>query len=165
MEVWVPIEDFPRYSVSSYGRVRNEETERILKVLTNRGGVAMVGLIRSDGVQIKKSVGKLVATAFVEVPRYRIPFDTVVHLDNDKMNNHPRNLIWRPQWFAWLYHRQFAKYPRNASPAIRDCETREEYDDIWEVIVRNGLLYRDIVVCVHDQTPVFPTFQRFEWVI
>lgn len=165
MEVWVPIEGFPRYSVSSYGRVRNDETERILTVLKNRGGVAMVGMYRPDGVQIKKSLGKLVATAFVEVPRYRIPFDTVVHLDNDKMNNHPSNLIWRPQWFAWLYHRQFAKYSRDESIAVRDCGTGEEYDNIWEVIVRNGLLYRDIVVSVYDRTPVFPTFQRFEWVV
>lgn len=166
MEVWIPLEDFPGYSVSSYGRVRNDRFERVLTVLKNRGGVAMVGLVR-NGSQTKKSLGKLIAEAFVEVPRYRPPFDTVIHLDGDGMNNLPRNLMWRPKWFAESYSRQFKTYLRHdrQMPSVRDCETQEVYDDIWDVIVRNGLLYRDVIFSTHDQTPVFPTFQRFEWVI
>lgn len=163
MEVWIPIEDFPGYSVSSYGRVRNDRFERVLTVLKNRGGVAMVSMVR-NGSQTKKSLGKLVAEAFVEVPRYRIPFDTVIHLDGDNMNNHPSNLMWRPHWFAGIHGRQF-KIDWEPTLPIRDCETREEYADMWDVVIRNGLLCREVMRCTFDQTPVFPTFQRFEWVI
>jgi len=36
MEIWKTIEEFPRYAISSDGRVRNNKTRRILKVRGNR---------------------------------------------------------------------------------------------------------------------------------
>lgn len=119
--------------------------------------------VKRNGMKTKVALGKLVARAFIEVPQYRIPFDTVVHLDGDKMNNHPSNLIWRPFWFATVYSRQFKTY-RGSSLPLRDCETGEIYKDIWDVVVSNGVLYRDVMVHAFDQDPVFPTHQRFEWV-
>jgi len=163
VEEWIPLQEFPDYSVSSYGRVRSERYNRILAVIKNGRGVAMVTLPRY-GVNTKRSLAKLVATAFVEIPEYRIPFDTVIHLDGDNMHNCAHNLMWRPKWFAGLYNRQFKIYPRDTLP-LRDCETGEEYEDIWTAIITHGLLYRDLMVCAQDRTPVFPTFQRFEWVI
>lgn len=162
MEAWFSLQDFPGYSVSSLGRVRNDKFDRVLKVLTNRNGVAMVGMLR-NGRQTKASLGRLVAKAFVEVPRYRPPFDSVIHLDGDNLNNHPINLRWRPFWFANVHSRQF-KTLWNDTPPLRDCNTGEQYTDAWDVVVRNGLLMRDVIICAFDQTPVFPTFQRFEWI-
>lgn len=161
MEVWVPLQDFPGYSVSSHGRVRNDRRDHVLTVLKNRGGVAMVSLVR-NGSQTKMGLGKLIARTFIEVPRYPIPFDAVIHLDGDNMHNHVNNLLWRPRWFAGVYGRQFKVY-QDSTPPLRDYETREEYENIWEVIVRNGLLYRDVMVHAFDLRPIFPTFQRFEW--
>lgn len=163
MEAWFSLQDFPGYSVSSYGRVRNDKFDRVLTVLTNRHGVAMVGMIR-NGKQAKASLGRLVAKVFVRPPQYQTEFDTVIHLDGDSMNNCSSNLMWRPFWFANIYKRQF-KVDWDDTPPLRDRNTGEEYADVWDAVVRNGLLYRDVVSCTHHQLPVFPTSQRFEWVI
>jgi hypothetical protein len=162
VEAWFSLQDFPGYSVSSQGRVRNDRFERVLTVLTNGRGVAMVSVTR-DGKKTKVALGRLVAKAFVEVPIYRIPFDTVIHLDGNNMNNHPSNLRWRPFWFAKVYCRQFKIYSGSSLP-IRDCNTGEIYGGVWEVVTRNGVLYRDVITHAYDHEPVFPTFQRFEWI-
>lgn len=161
MEAWFSLQDFPGYSVSSYGRVRNDKFKRVLTVLTNSHGVARVG-VWCNGRQIKLSLGKLVAKTFIEVPRHNQKFDAVIHLDGDNLNNHPSNLAWRPFWFANVYSRQFKTVWDDTRP-VRDCNTGERYSDAWEVVIRNGLLMRDVIMSAHDQMPIFPTFQVFEW--
>lgn len=161
MEAWFSLQDFPGYSVSSQGRVRNDKFDRVLTVVQNKAGVARVGMLR-NGVQVKVGVARLVARTFIEVPRHRVPFDAVIHLDGNNMNNHPMNLLWRPFWFANVHGRQF-KTSWDDTPPVRDCSTYEQYENAWEVVLRNGLLMRDVLLHAFDQVPVFPTFQRFEW--
>lgn len=122
----------------------------------------MVSMVR-NGSQTKASLGKLVAKTFVEPPRHSPSFDSVIHLDGDSFNNHPSNLMWRPFWFANTYKRQFRVLWAD-TPPVRDFDSDFEYANAWDVVVHNGLLMRDVLVHTHDQTPVFPTSQRFEWI-
>lgn len=97
VEVWMPVAGFPLYEVSSWGRVRNSETSRIVKDSAKGDwGHRKVTLVRGD--RLRKSgnrkdfpVHRLVASHFVqnneEMPEVR-------HLDGVAGNNCVWNLAW-----------------------------------------------------------------------
>jgi hypothetical protein len=159
MERWIEIYEFPGYSVSDHGRVRNDISGRIMAMLRNQARVIHVGLWR-DGRQYKRSLAKLVANVFL--PRNTLDhFTTPIHLDADPENNHYSNLAWRPRQFADAYHRQFNHQPMIGRP-IRDADTGEYFENSWEACMKYGLLDRDIMRSVIHGTKVMPTFQTFE---
>lgn len=159
-EHWLPTQDFPGYSVSSLGRVRNDQTDHILAMRRNHQGVTMVGMML-DGRQHTRSVAVLVATAFLDDPGTDI-FDTPIHLDGDRTNLEASNLAWRPRWFAVKFHRQF-RVPAwyNFSVYIVNSETGEKFTSPREVAVKYGLLERDIVFDLDNQHGVYPGPHHF----
>jgi hypothetical protein len=160
-EAWLEVVEFPGYSVSNWGRVRNDFTGRVLTLLRNQHGVSHVGMNRC-GVQYKRGVARLVADRFL--PKNTLdPFDTPMHLDGDVTNNEASNLIWRPRWFVLKYERQFHRRPLIPVP-IREVDSRERFNDSRDAATTYGLLEVDIVNSVTRGDPVFPTFQRYELV-
>ena len=90
-EIWKVIENFPNYSVSTYGRVRNNTTGLILKQGDNGRGYKHVGLY-SDTIKNKTiMVHRLVALAFLPNPN-NLP--EINHIDENKENNCIENLEW-----------------------------------------------------------------------
>lgn len=84
------IKDFEDYFVSAQGGVlstKNRE-HRILRTRVNKKGYEYVNL-QLDGVQITKSVHRLVAEAFL--PEYSSELE-VNHIDGNKTNNDVNNL-------------------------------------------------------------------------
>lgn len=160
MEEWREIDEFPGYSVSEYGFVRNDETNYQLAILVNQHGVANVGLTK-DRVQHKRSVALLVATAFL-TPHPLEAFDTPINLDGDRRNNRVDNLMWRPRPFAIKYHNQFDDGKRSSIVRpLQDISTKEVYENSMEAAMANGLLDREIFLAIVNHTYVWPTFQRF----
>ena len=47
MEEWRKVEEFPNYSVSNLGNVRNDETGRILKPWVNSHGYLLANLCKN----------------------------------------------------------------------------------------------------------------------
>ena len=47
MEIWLSIEDFPNYNISSNGRVRNSTTGKILKPGHNPKGYNTISLYKN----------------------------------------------------------------------------------------------------------------------
>lgn len=88
-EVWLVIDEAPRYSVSSFGRVRNDETGRILKC--DSKGYQVVCLDLDDGRRFTRYVHRLVAKAFYDGWADDLE---VNHDDTDKSNNYVGNLEW-----------------------------------------------------------------------
>ena len=84
MENWKPIDD--TYSVSTYGRVRNDKTGHILAPGTDSNGYLHVNLNGS-----LKRIHRLVATAFIPNPD-NLP--EINHIDGNKKNPHKDNLEW-----------------------------------------------------------------------
>jgi NUMOD4 motif len=159
IEDWIPIDFFPEYSVSNYGRVRSEKSGRILALNDNQYGVLQVGLMK-DGIQYHRSVPLLVARAFI--PQDSVPFDTPINLDGDRHNNHVDNLVWRPRWFAIKYNRQFRyPYENSISARIIDLKTREVSENSFQCACRYGLLEQDLVLSILNRTYVWPTYQEF----
>lgn len=161
-EEWEGIWEFPNYQISSFGRVLNNETERIIKESHIRDGTIKVGL-RREGVQYSRSVKVLVANGFV--PRREENFNTPIHLDNDPTNNRADNIVWRPRDFAWKYTHQFSQYitGQDGGPIV-DLDTRLIYENMVDVAMQNGLLIRQVWRSCFMQVPVFPDWQKFEFV-
>lgn len=159
-ERWLNIFEFPGYSVSSIGRVRNDETGRYLIIFRNQSGVAHVSLQRGKR-QYKRGVARLVADRFLpHTTMDEIP--TPIHLDGDRTNNSVENLEWRPKWFADRYTNQWNREGTRIVEPIVDIRTGERYANSTEAAMIHGLLESNIVESVLDGVKVFPTLQRFE---
>ena len=159
IEEWKPIREFPEYSVSTTGRVRNDHTGHIMALTMNQLGIIQVGL-SSNRRYYKRAVAPLVAHAFI--PRPMGPFDTPINLDGDRSNNMVTNLMWRPRWFAVRYHQQF-KHPYDYSIPNRiiDLKTKEVTRNSFDCAMRYGLLEKDLVLSILNRTFVWPTYQQF----
>lgn len=158
MDRWEMIPEFPGYSVSDQGQVRNDRTGRVMVLSRNHQGIVKVGLIRGY-TQYSRSVTVLVARAFLPDPIEN--FDTPINLDGDRSNNTVENLMWRPRWFAVMFHKQF-KYPGPCFLVpIRDKKTGEVFEGSRDAAVKYGLLEKEIVIATYNRTYVFPTYQEF----
>jgi hypothetical protein len=87
------IKGFENYSVSNLGRVRNNNTNRILKPGINSKGYYNVSLY-IEGNMYTKNIHKLVAEAFIVNP-YNKP--CIDHIDNNRLNNNVSNLRYCTQ--------------------------------------------------------------------
>lgn len=162
MERWLPLQDYPGYSASDHGRIRNDKRDTILAISSSKYGRPFVGLWVNNK-QVKRNLALLICKTFVPNEREAY-FNTPICLDGDLSNCRADNLVWRPRWFAYAHHSQFGKELDGIGP-VRNVVTGEVYDDVWEVVVRHGALYMDVVMSIYNSTYVFPLMQRFEWVI
>lgn len=147
MERWLKIDEFSKYSISDQGRVRNDETERIMTMMQNAAGVLMAFLVR-DGRQYSRGVAKLVATHFL--PHTTDLNNTPMHLDGDRTNNAASNLMWRPRWYATKYLQQFEEYRTPfVNREIIEMETGRVFRDSWEAAKHFGLLESQVAKSYH----------------
>lgn len=163
-EVWREIHEFPGYSVSTTGLVRNDDfgkdhSVRLMTQHVNQRGIVNVSFNRR-GRQYKRSVTVLVAKAFVKTAR-SLAFDTPINLDGDRHNNCVENILWRPRWHATEYFHQFWEPRKSIELPIQEVKTGEVFHSSWEAALRFGLLDYDIVQAIANATYARPTFQRF----
>jgi hypothetical protein len=159
MDEWRSIPEFPGYSVSSTGLVRNNDTGYHLTPLVNRTGFVHVGLTRERALY-KRGLALLVARAFI--PPHKInSFTSPINLNGDRYDCNAMNLVWRPKWFAVKYVEQFRGPHRGYPGAIEDMNTEEIYPTSWEAALRHGLLDQEILLAIYNRTYVWPTFQQF----
>jgi hypothetical protein len=89
-EPWVKIEGCPGYEISTFGRVLNSNTGRVLLHGFDSNGYPNVRLSRNNKATTCK-IHRLVAKAFINNPENKKCVD---HIDNNRSNNHVTNLRW-----------------------------------------------------------------------
>lgn len=162
-EVVKTIPDFPRYMVTSNGRVFNRKTGRELVLSPTASGELTVGMIGPGHYQCRRSVKVLVAEAFVK-GRTDI-FNTPILVDGIKWHLEASNILWRPRWFAWEYSHQFNKIESwyNYGP-ILDVVHNIEYDSIFEAAIATASLCKHIFASVSSSTHVFPGGEKYVFI-
>jgi len=159
MARWKRINNFPDYSVSDKGDIRNDRTDRILSQSQNQSGVMHVGLMM-NGIQYHRSVALLVAKAFL--PNHDEPYDTPINLNGDRTDNHVDNLRWRPRWYAIKYNQQFYHpYPHHIANPVYDIKTGVVSNNSFECACQYGLLEEEVVKSILYRTYAWPTYQEF----
>lgn len=86
MEEWRKIEEFPRYSVSNKGNIRDDRTGKIRKTTISNVGYPIVSINGSA-----RLVHRLECAAFIPNPDNK---PTVNHKDGNRSNNDLNNLEW-----------------------------------------------------------------------
>lgn len=149
MDIWMPIKEFPKYSVNPDGLIKNHKRDTIVKGRQNRQGIVMVNLSRGNH-RLTRSVALIVAEAYLQPPRNEA-YNSIIYLDGDRGNCQANNLMWRPRWYAIRYHAMFDKEPINVSVLIED--TGEIFGTLREACMKYGLVedYTYVDLCNGDR--------------
>jgi hypothetical protein len=89
MEEWQEIINFPNYSVSNFGNVKNNKTNKLMKINV-KGGYCHISL-KNETSKKSFKIHRLVASAFIPNPENK---PEVNHEDKNKLNNNVENLTW-----------------------------------------------------------------------
>lgn len=108
MEIFKKIVGSEKYSVSNYGRVRNDNTGKMVPQGTNFG-YRIVSLFE-NGKAKKYRVHRLVADAFIPNPNN---YPIVNHKDEIKDNNRMENLEWCTHSYNTRYGNCIKKMRQN----------------------------------------------------
>ncbi len=93
-EIWRPVVGFEGfYEVSSFGRVRNLKTKRILNLKTTQDGYKEICL-HKQGNRKYIRVNRLVAFAFPEICGKHFEGAVCNHINEKKQDNRAENLEW-----------------------------------------------------------------------
>lgn len=160
-ELWRDIDEFPGFIINTRGDVMNEWTHRMISVRTNQQGFLMVSLVK-ERIQYTRSVAILVAKAWLDDPPNEA-YNSIIHLNGDREDCHIHNLMWRPRWFAMLYHKMFEHDPYRLGVYVVD--TDEEFQTMREACVKYGLIEAHVYEDMINQTPTFHygyLFKRLE---
>jgi len=130
---WSKVKNFSNYSISTSGCVRNDLTQKIVKITTNRG-YGRVGLYSNDRQNKKMLVHRLVAEAFLENPN---KYPVVNHVDGNKLNNNLSNLEW-----CSISHNVKHSYSIGLSKPIPSNEKHHNSKLSMEIVNEIRLLYR-----------------------
>jgi len=90
-ERWKIIKDYPLYMVSNHGRVKNIQTDLVLKPSLNKSGHIRIGIRNKKGSPVSHFVHRLVAKAFLPIIKGK---DIINHIDGIPDNNVVTNLEW-----------------------------------------------------------------------
>lgn len=87
-EEWKTIQEFPRYSVSDFGRIKNNNSNLILTGGKDKDGYRQV-ILSKGKKQYNRRICRLVAIAFIPNPN---DLPQVNHKDENKENDCANNL-------------------------------------------------------------------------
>lgn len=88
-EEWKRIEEFPKYEVSSEGKIRNKHGNLVGGTLRTDGYTSLT--LCNSGTYKRRLLHRLIALAFIPNPDNK---DFIDHINQDKSDNSISNLRW-----------------------------------------------------------------------
>jgi hypothetical protein len=149
---WHDIQGYPGYVINEQGAVLSDYTNRLLVPRANAQGFLMIGLTR-DKVQTTHSVATLVADAFLGPPRHPA-FNSVIHLNGDRLDCRAMNLMRRARWFAVRYHRMFHDLPYRVRVYIPSLD--QKFSSLRDFCTTYGLIESQAYVAMMNHEPCHP---------
>jgi hypothetical protein len=141
-EFWKTIDNFPNYDVSTFGNIRNNKTNKLLKPAFNSSGYYRCTLLNNLGNKTI-TIHKLVAICFIENIDNK---PTVNHKDRNKINNNVNNLEWSTHLEQNLHKRKSTNIRCHALKVLRICNKTniilERYESLKhasEWVIKNNL--------------------------
>lgn len=104
-EVWVQIEKYPKYWVSSYGRIYSDKTHKFMTFTKGTSGYYSVKIEKHTVL-----VHRIVCDAFIDNP---LNLPVVNHMDENKLNNTAENLEWCTQMYNAHYGTAYERKMKN----------------------------------------------------
>jgi hypothetical protein len=150
VNTWKNINEFPKYSVSDDGRVRNNSTNKLLTPHTDSNGYLSVSLYR-NGKHFIKRIHRLVAEAFIPNP---LNLHDINHKDGNKLNNHKLNLEYCTRSYNMLHsYRTLGKKPHSTDRnAVLCVETGMVYPTVEAAAKAVGRSSMAIRKCLYGRT-------------
>lgn len=121
-ETWKVVSEFPIYSVSNLGRVRNNERNYIMHGGYDRDGYRQVTLSYNDK-QYNRRICRLVAIAFIPNPD-NLP--VVNHKDENRENDRVDNL----EWCTVKYNNNYGTKLQKTRKMVRCVETNCIFESV-----------------------------------
>lgn len=140
-EIWKDIEGYDGiYEVSSWGRVKNSRTGRVLKAGKDIYGYLFVNVYK-NGKRTNYKVHRLVAQAFIPNPQNK---PQVNHIDENKENNYVENLEWCTAKENNNHGEHNSRVAKARSIPIICIETGIEYISASDCAIQMGLHQQNI---------------------
>lgn len=114
-----PIEGYPKYYINEEGQVWSNYSNRFLTPQISDKGYYRIGLIK-DGKQVKESLHRLIAKAFIPNPD-NLP--CINHKDHNRLNNNIDNL----EWCSYEYNNHYDGRILLTGRPVRCVETNKIY--------------------------------------
>lgn len=121
-EEWKVVKEFPIYSISNFGRLRNDVTKNILVGGYDRDGYRQA-TICYNGKQYNRRICRLVAIEFLPNPN-NLP--VVNHKDENKENDFVGNL----EWCTIAYNNNYGSKNQPMRKRVVCVETQQIYDGL-----------------------------------
>lgn len=154
MEIWKKIEGYENYSVSTYGRVRNDKTGRILKPRCVSHGYMQIRLHNSNGNK-QFYVHRLVAMSFISNPD-NLPY--VNHKNEIRDDNRAINLEWCTQSYNINYGHCIENIINNMTgpkTPIKCCIDGIVYRSIKAASKHIGCNWTDLIILLKSGTHTY----------
>lgn len=159
-EEWRPVEEFPKYLVSTHGRIKHEGRVAPRRTSVNEKGFPTVVLFGLDShTRYVRHVNRIVATAFVPnvVVKDQNLFgladqDHIWHKDGDLLNCHSENLMWATRTAVYEWNRMWReKTAAFKTPPVKNNMTGDIYANAFECGLVEGELESKIVWRIEKQ--------------
>lgn len=135
-EEWKIIDEFPKYSVSNKGRIKNNKQGNILIGGYDRDGYRQVTLSNSEK-QYNRRICRLVAKAFIPNPNN---YPIVNHKDECKDNDNVNNL----EWCTVEYNNNYGHRNEKVRKPVKCIETNIIYKGLRDAEKQTNICHSNI---------------------
>lgn len=171
-EIWKNSYYFPeKYSVSSYGRLKNKEKNYIYKMTNKKNDYFSKVLYYKKEIKSIR-VHRIVAKTFIDNPN---KYPEVNHKDGNKQNNRLDNLEWCTSKYntqdaikrnpkiinGMLFYNKNRAY-KNIIQLSKNDEVIKKHNNVKEAFIDTGICQRNILQCLHKQRK---TAGKYKWVL